>query len=120
MQVIRTIIWVALTIVLVAFIAINWVTVPVNFWPLETGYLHFEWPVGFVALIAWLIGFVPMWLFARAAKWRADRRIASLENSLRAATVSTPIATTTQLEAASPPAPAPNPTPAPPPEEPTV
>ena len=103
MQVIRTIIWVALTIVLAAFVAINWETVPVNFWPLETGYLHFEWPVGFVALIAWLIGFVPMWLFARGAKWRAQRRIASLENSLRAATPSAPIATTTQLtEAAAP------------------
>jgi uncharacterized integral membrane protein len=67
MQALRTIGWVILTIILVAFIAINWVTVPVNFWPLSDGtYLRFEWPVGFVALVFFLLGFLPMWLVNRA------------------------------------------------------
>ncbi len=102
MQALRTIGWVILTIILVAFIAINWNTVAVNFWPLSDGtYLRFEWPVGFVALVFFLLGFVPMWLVNRAGRWRTSRRIASLENTLRASPpgAGAPVATTTQLDA---------------------
>ena len=84
MQVIRTIVWVLLTAVLVAFIAMNWNPAPVNFWPLDKGYLHFEWPVGLIALMFFLLGLVPMWLLAKAGRWRLSRRIAALENSVRA------------------------------------
>ena len=105
MQPLRTIVWVVITAILVAFIAMNWDKAPVNIWPLEEDYLHFEWPVGFIALVFFLLGLVPMWLFHRAARWRLTRRIAALETSLRAA-------------AAAPPAPA-VPEAAPSPEEPT-
>ncbi|PEQ13176.1 DUF1049 domain-containing protein [Novosphingobium sp. PC22D] len=89
MQVIRTILWIALTALLVAFIAMNWTTAPVNLWPLSDGnYLHFEWPVGIVALLFFLLGSVPMWMLHRAGRWRMNRRIAALENSLRAMTAS--------------------------------
>lgn len=85
MQVIRTILWIAITAILVAFIAMNWTTAPVNIWPLADGnYLHFEWPVGVVALLFFLLGAVPVWLVHRAASWRLKRRIAALENSLHA------------------------------------
>ncbi|GLK42551.1 MULTISPECIES: LapA family protein [Novosphingobium] len=85
MQVIRTIAWVVLTAVLVAFIAMNWTKVPVNFWPLADGnYFHFEWPVGVVALLFFGLGMLPVWAYLRAVRWRLNRRIASLENSLRA------------------------------------
>jgi len=88
MQIIRTISWVALTALLVAFIAINWTKVPVNFWPLDDGnYIHFEWPVGVVALLFFLLGMLPVWLYLRAVRWRLTRRIASLENSLRASSM---------------------------------
>jgi len=104
MQALRTIILVAMTIVLVAFIAINWTTVPVNIWPLATGeYLHVEWPVGFIVLVAFILGMFPMWLLSRASKWRLNRRISTLENSVAAASVSAPIATSTQLGAVPPP-----------------
>lgn len=107
MQALRTIILVALTIVLVAFIAINWETVPVNIWPLADGnYLHVEWPVGFIVLVAFILGMFPMWLLSRASKWRLNRRIATLENSVAATSVPAPIATSTQL------GPLPNPPPA--------
>ncbi len=110
MQALKTILLLAVTIVLVAFIAINWETVPVNFWPLaEGGYLHFEWPVGFIVLLSFLAGLVPMWLIARAAKWRLQRRIATLENTVAANSVVKPVATSTQLEAAAPPPPPPAP-----------
>jgi lipopolysaccharide assembly protein A len=99
-QIIRTLIWIAVTIVLVAFIAMNWERAPVNIWPLETGYLYFQWPVGVIGLVFFLLGLVPMWLYHRAGKWRLQRRIAALEQSVRAA-ATPPLATSTQLDALS-------------------
>ncbi len=90
MQILRTIVWIAVTIILVAFVAINWTPVRVNFWPLEQGYLYFDWPIGFVAIAFFLLGLLPTWLVHRAARWRLQRRIGTLENSVRAASVSTP------------------------------
>lgn len=90
MQVIRTIAWIVATAVLVAFVAMNWNRAPVNFWPLENGnYIHFDWPVGFLALLFFVLGMLPVWLYLRAVRWRLNRRIASLENSLRATSTST-------------------------------
>ncbi len=88
MKILRTVSWVVLTAVLVAFIAMNWTKVPVNFWPLDDGnYIHFEWPVGVVALFFFVLGAIPVWLYFRAVRWRLNRRIASLENSLRASSI---------------------------------
>lgn len=88
MQIIRTVVWIAITAILVAFIAMNWTKVPVNFWPLDSGnYIHFEWPVGIVALLFFLLGMAPVWLYLRAIRWSMSRRIASLENSLRASSL---------------------------------
>jgi uncharacterized integral membrane protein len=101
MQALRTIMWVLVAIVFVSFIAINWQSVPVNFWPLDNGnYLHFNWPVGFVAIVAFLLGWIPMWLIGRTTKWALNRRIATLENAVKAATPSPPLATSTQLNQA--------------------
>ena len=99
MQVIRTIVWIAVTALLVAFIAMNWERAPVNIWPLEAGYLHFEWPVGVIALIFFLLGLLPMWLLHRAGRWRWTRRMSALENTVRATAVQPPVATSTQLDA---------------------
>jgi putative membrane protein len=111
MQLIRTIVWVVFTALLVGFIAINWNAAPVNFWPLAEGYLHFEWPVGFIALAFFLLGLVPMWLISVIGRWRYARRINALENSVRAvnpaaapahaAPPAPPLATSTQLDAAA-------------------
>ena len=105
MRVIRTSVWIVITALLVAFIAMNWGKSPVNIWPVEGGYLHFDWPIGFIALVFFLLGLVPMWLLHKAGSWRLNRRINALENSVRASappsTSPPPIATTTQLEAAS-------------------
>ncbi len=88
MQVIRTVLWIAVTAILVAFIAMNWTRVPVNFWPLDNGnYVHFEWPVGVIALLFFLLGMFPVWLYLRAVRWRLNRRIVSLENSVRASSI---------------------------------
>ena len=103
MQIIRTLTWVLITIVMVAFIAINWTPVEVRIWPLESGYLHFNWPVGFIVLVSFLLGMLPMWLLHKAKGWRLTRRINTLENAVRATSTPPPpspmAATSTQLEA---------------------
>ena len=91
MQALRTIVWIVVTAILVAFIAMNWEKAPVNLWPLSEGYLLFEWPVGVLALVFFLLGAVPVWLLHRMARWRLERRIASLENSLRVAAAVSPV-----------------------------
>ncbi len=104
MQLIRTLALVLLAIVLSAFVAMNWESAPVRFWPLGNGdFLRFDWPVGFTALFFFALGLVPMWLFAKAGRWRLMRRITALENNLRACAADAPstIATTTQLDAAA-------------------
>lgn len=84
MQPIRTIVWMLVSAILVAFISMNWASAPVNLWPLDTGYLHFNWPVGVIALVFLLLGLLPTWLLSKAGHWGLKRRIASLENALRA------------------------------------
>jgi len=99
LQIVRTLAWVVITAALVAFIAMNWHRAPVNIWPLADGYLYFNWPVGVIALVFFLLGLTPMWLLHRAGRWRWQRRVSALENSVRATSVTPPIATATQLEA---------------------
>jgi putative membrane protein len=99
-KVIRTLIWIAAVAVWLAFLVLNWgEPVEVIIWPLEATYLQFTWPVSVIALVFFLLGAVPTWLLYRAARWRWQRRISSLENSLRATTAQPPIATSTQLDA---------------------
>jgi len=92
MQIVRTVVWIVITAILVAFVAMNWGVAAVNFWPIEDGYLYFEWPVGVIAIIFFVLGFFPMWMLNRAQSWRLKRRVSSLENSLRAAATVTPVA----------------------------
>lgn len=101
MQVIRTIVWVVITALLVGFIAMNWNHAPVNIWPLENGFLGFDWPVGVIALVFFLLGLLPMWLINLLGRWRYSRRINALENSVRAVSAP-PLATSTQLDAKAP------------------
>lgn len=105
MQLIRTLLLLLVTIALVAFIAINWQVVSVNLWPLSDGnYLHLEWPVGFIVLVSMALGFLPMWLIHKGARWRMNRRISFLENTVKSSSQSAPstIATTTQLDQFAP------------------
>ncbi len=91
MQIIRTIVWIAITAALVAFMAMNWGQAPVNFWPLENGaYLHLQWPVGLIAVFFFLVGVLPTWLLSKAGRWRMNRRMFALENSVRAIIPTTP------------------------------
>ena len=105
MQVIRTAIWVVILIALALFSLNNWTTIDVKIW--EGLVLETKLPA--LVLVSFLIGLMPMWLIAKTGKWRLNRRINVLENTVKAVAPSPaqtppapPIATSTQLEAESP------------------
>jgi len=82
MRTVRTIFWVLITALLVAFIAMNWHNSDVNIWPQEGGYLHFSWPVGIIAFVFFLLGLTPMWLLHRISRWSMRRKLDSAERAL--------------------------------------
>ncbi len=85
MRAVKTLFWVLITAILVAFMAMNWEKVPVNIWPQNIGYFHFEWPVGVVAFVFFLLGLTPMWLFHKATRWGLRRKLDNAERALAAA-----------------------------------
>ena len=97
MQIIRTIVWVLVLVALLLFSLNNWETVEVKIW--EGLILETKKPV--LVLASFLLGLLPMWLLHKGARWRMNRRISFLENTLKSASQSDPsaIATSTQLEA---------------------
>lgn len=108
MQIMRTIIWVTALILVLLFILFNvGNSADLNVWP-QVGNeppVIIVGPMWAFALGFFLLGLVPVWLLKRAQAWRLKRRIASLENSLRAAS-----AAAAAVEAA-PPLPEPPPEP---------
>ncbi len=82
MSYVRTLVWMLITAITVGFIAMNWEMAPVRFWPLSGGdHLKFDWPVGVIALIFFLLGSLPMWLLSKAGRWRMKRQISTLQNA---------------------------------------
>jgi len=71
--------------IFMGFLFLNWRdSVAVRFWPLRgEDNLLFEWPVAFVAIFFFLLGFLPTWLLHRSTKWRLARRIKALEAAAR-------------------------------------
>ena len=84
MQIVRTIIWVLILFAILTFSFFNWDTVEVNLW--ENLVLETKVPV--LVIVAFLLGLVPMWLYHRSVKWSLDRRIRSLEASIKSTALS--------------------------------
>jgi uncharacterized integral membrane protein len=96
MQIVRTIVWVLLLVVLLIFSINNWNPVEVKIWE----GLVLETKVPALVVISFLLGLLPMWLLHRIAAYAAHRKIASLQTAARTAAVA-PVA--------DPPAPAESP-----------
>jgi uncharacterized membrane protein YciS (DUF1049 family) len=80
MQIVRTIVWVVLLAALLLFSIANWApTVTVRIWE----GLVVDTKIPAIVAVSFLIGFVPMWLYHRADRWRMQRRAHSLEANLR-------------------------------------
>jgi len=103
MKIVRTIVWVLLLVALLIFAVNNWNPVEVKIWE----GLVLETKIPALVVVAFLLGLTPMWLLHRAARWNAERRIASLESAARAAAMSS----ASPPVAEPPPAPELNPTP---------
>ncbi len=79
MKILRTIVWVLAAIGFLIFAAYNWQPVELTLWQ----NLVLETKVPMLALLAFLAGFVPMWALHRSVVWGLNRRIRTLENSLK-------------------------------------
>lgn len=88
MQIVRTIIWVLLLVGLLLFSIANWdPTVTVRIWD----EIVVDTKIPAIVIVSFAIGFLPMWLYHRASKWRIQRKIANLESAART-TAATPVA----------------------------
>ena len=77
MQFLKTLFWIVLTVIAVAFAFKNWAPVEVLLW----GNIVVEVKLPILLLAAFLLGLVPMFILHRATRWRLRRR---LENAQRA------------------------------------
>jgi len=93
MQIVRTIVWVALLVAFVALTVLNWdITLAMRIWP----GMVWDTRLPAIVVVSFLLGLVPMWLVHRGAKWRLQRRISSLEAAARSVAVApsaSPLAT---------------------------
>ena len=78
MQFLKTLLWVLLAGLALAFAFNNWNTVPINLW----GGLMADVNLPFLVLVAFLLGFVPTLLVLQATRWRLRQRIATLQRTL--------------------------------------
>ncbi len=96
MQIIRTVVWVVVLIALLVFSINNWTTIDVKIW--EGLILETKLPV--LVVVSFLLGLLPMWILAKASKWRLKRQISQLQNAANAA--SAPSLSTDNLAHADP------------------
>lgn len=81
----RTLFWVAVTVVVVVFSTRNWVPVTISLF----GDLQADVKLPVLMLIAFLIGFIPLFIWHKATRWR-DRRRLAVERSIAVAPVEMP------------------------------
>ena len=77
MQFLKTLFWVALSIVLVLFAHANWRAVQIDLW----GGLAADVKLPILVLLSFLLGFAPTFLFYRARLWKMRRRIEAIERN---------------------------------------
>lgn len=78
MQFLRTLFWVLLAGVAVAFAFNNWTTVPLRLW----GGLIADVNLPMLLGLAFLAGFLPMLLANKAMRWRWKQRVSGLERTV--------------------------------------
>ena len=86
MAFLRTLFWIAVTVIVVVFSVRNWVPVPVNLF----GDTVVETKLPMLLLIGFLIGFLPLYVWHRAIRWRHDRKLSQIERSPPVATAPPP------------------------------
>jgi len=87
MQFLKTLFWIALTVVLVLFAKANWTTVALKLW----GGLMADVKLPVLVLFAFLLGFLPTFIIYRARLWSLRRKF---EPAARTVTVAPPVSPT--------------------------
>lgn len=80
MQFLKTLFWIALTVVLVLFAKANWNAVTLKLW----GGLEADVKLPVLVLAAFLLGFVPTFIVYRARLWGLRRRLEPTERHVGA------------------------------------
>ena len=63
MHIIRTISWVLFSVFIAVFVVVNYGEPQrVKVW-ISDDPIGFDWPVGIIALVFWLLGVIPAWLY---------------------------------------------------------
>lgn len=78
MQFLRTLIWVLIAGIVVAFSFNNWAPVPVKLW----GGLVADINLPLLMAIMFLLGFLPLWLVHVGTRWRLKSRLVSSERTV--------------------------------------
>jgi hypothetical protein len=87
MQFLKTAFWVILAVAIALFSKANWDVRPtIKLWGDEL--LDVRLPVLIIA--TFLLGLLPMWIFARISRWSIRRRLQSAEQALAATTPAPP------------------------------
>jgi putative membrane protein len=86
MQFLKTLFWIALTVVLVLFAKANWNAVTLKLW----GGLEADVKLPVLVLAAFLLGFVPTLIIYRARLWSVKRRLEPAERHVSVAPAPAP------------------------------
>ena len=86
MQFLKTLLWVTLIVGLTVFAINNWVPISVSLW----GGLRLDTKLPALVIAAFILGFLPLYIFHRTISWRMKRRILSLEGAQRTLPLSQP------------------------------
>ena len=78
MQFLKTLFWIMLTVIAVAFAFKNWTPVTILLW----GNIVVDVKLPILMFGAFLIGLLPTYIFHRAIRWRLRRRLENMERSL--------------------------------------
>ena len=79
MQFLKTLFWIALTVVLVLFAKANWNAVTLRLW----GGLEADVKLPVLVLAAFLLGFLPTFIIYRARLWSLRRRLEPSERHVK-------------------------------------
>jgi len=78
MQFLRTIFWVALAVLGVAFALNNWTEVSIHLW----GEFNTVWKLPFLLLVVFLLGLLPPLILHRITRWSLRRKLDAANRSL--------------------------------------
>jgi hypothetical protein len=107
MQFLKILFWCLLAFVAALFTYGNWTSVPIQLWSGMEALVKLP----FLLLVAFLLGFLPTYLYQRALRWRLRQRLATNERALAEARAVPPPSYVPAAPALADPVVAPAPTP---------